>query len=100
VLKAKSHLQERIATSHHDTAIQRRPNINITHAHAGCHNVTNSKHGVAYQSTSHLNHTGIKECLRDTETLTAKVLHNIAIIKVNILTKPSLVRGIYKEFSQ
>lgn len=76
-----SHLQERIATSHHNTAIQCRPNIHITHAHAGCHNVTYSKHGVAHQSTSHLNHTGIKECLRDTETLAAKVLHNIANYK-------------------
>ena len=81
MLNAMSHLQERVATSHHNTAIQCRPNIHITHAHAGCHNVTYSKHGVAHQSTSHLNHTGIKECLRDTETLAAKVLHNIANYK-------------------
>jgi hypothetical protein len=87
VLKAKSYLQERITTSHHNTAIQCRPNIHITHAHTGRHNVTYSKHSVAHQSTSHLNHTGIKECLRDTETLAAKVLHNIANYKIKYFNK-------------
>lgn len=80
-MHSNSHLKERISTRYHNTAIQGRAHINITHAHTGCHNVTYSEHGVAHESTSHLNHTRIKECLRDTETLTAKVLHNIANYK-------------------
>jgi hypothetical protein len=91
-----SYLEERISTCHHNATIQGGPHIHITHAHTGCHNVAYSKHGVAHKSTSHLNHTRIKECLGNTETLTAKVLHNVENNKHKYVNRESRMAEIQK----